>query len=50
LTSERFEVHTQKLLNKINVLVCVVYIEIKAYREERKKEHTEIYSGSANVG
>jgi len=36
LTSERPEVHTQKLINKVNVKVCVVYTEIKEYGEERK--------------
>jgi len=29
LTSERSEVHTQKLSNKVNVQVCVVYTVIK---------------------
>jgi len=48
MTSERSEVHTQKLINKVSVLGCVVYIVIKEYREERK--NTQIYSGSPKVG
>jgi len=27
------------LINKVNVQVCVVYTEIKEYREERKNTH-----------
>ena len=36
MTSKRSKVLMQKLLKKINVLVCVVYTEIKEYKEERK--------------
>jgi len=36
MTLERSEVLMQKLFNKINVLACIVYTEIKEYREERK--------------
>jgi len=36
MTSERFEVLMQKLLNEINVYVCVVYTEFKEYKEGRK--------------
>ena len=41
MTSERFEVLKQKLLNKVNMLVCVVYTEIKECKE-RKRTHTEL--------
>ena len=36
MTSERSEVLMQKLLNKIKLFVCVVYTEVKEYKEERK--------------